>query len=168
MWKVGKSPLPPALSSSWQAEVTSLRSELLSSRTTSHEASSTADSHEAALKAVRRELAAAERKVAELQDEVRSLRHGYGGGSGGGSVYDGDSEFGGASSTVFPSGTQSVEKLEEKLRVAKEDAARHRILASAAKRDKVMGGGGGGLMASRRSPSTLPSLPRCPAGVRAL
>ena len=68
------------------------------------------------LRTLRRDLAAAERRAQELQDEVRSYKQGYG--IGGMSVC-GDSDYGASAISSFSPGGLTMEKMEEKLKSAK-------------------------------------------------
>eukprot|EP00798_Chlamydomonas_sp_ICE-L_P010117 gene10117-8018_t len=102
-----------------QAEVLTLQAELSSAQSGVVESAQVMESHENAMKDLKRELAAANRQVHDFQDKARcswapSL-----------SSYAGSDD-----------GSLSSDQLESKVRAAKEDATRQRNNAAAAKRDK--------------------------------
>ncbi|GAX86047.1 hypothetical protein CEUSTIGMA_g13462.t1 [Chlamydomonas eustigma] len=116
-----------------QREVVLLRTELLASQSAIAASNQQCGSQETTLKQNKKELSAAEKRILELQEEVRHYRNGGGYAGGGASSVYGDGD---AVSSVMVPGTLSAEKLEEKLRLSKEEVVRYKNLLAAVKKDK--------------------------------
>ncbi|GAX81036.1 hypothetical protein CEUSTIGMA_g8471.t1 [Chlamydomonas eustigma] len=116
-----------------QREVVLLRTELLASQSATAASTQRCGSQETTLKQTKKELSAAEKRILELQEEFRHYRNGGGYAGGGASSVYGDGDA--VSSAMVP-GTLSAEKLEEKLRLAKEEVVRYKNLLAAVKKEK--------------------------------